>query len=151
MSLFLLPSVLLLLFISTTSVNAFSWPGLSGKKECVRSVKAVAYSTSTYAANSPIEDRHIVLDEQTPSLFSSSSNSLPLFHAAVFDGHGGSEVAEMVKNSLVGKVKETIAKLPAHAQKDESVVSRERGEGREDRDAGREIWFVHRGCLCTSR
>jgi len=57
----------------------------------------------------------------------------------------------MVKNSLVGKVKETIAKLPAHAQKDESVVSRERGEGREDRDAGREIWFVHRGCLCTSR
>jgi len=57
----------------------------------------------------------------------------------------------MVKNSLVGKVKETIAKLPAHAQKDESVVSRERGEGREDRDAGREIWFVHRGCLCSSR
>ena len=74
-----------------------------------------------------------MLDEQTPSLFSSSFNSLPLFHAAVFDGHGGSEVAEMVRNNLVGKVKETIAKLPAHAQKDESVVSRERREWREGR------------------
>lgn len=133
MSLFLLPSLLLLLlllFISSTSVNAFSWPG-SASKECVRSVKAVAYSTSTYAANNPIEDRHIVVDEQSPSLFSMpSSSSLPLFHAAVFDGHGGSEVAEMVKNNLVGKVKETIAKLPAHAQKDETVV---RDKEREER------------------
>jgi len=64
-----------------------------------------------------------VVDDQIPSLFASaSSSSLPYFHAAVFDGHGGAEVAEMVRNTLVGKVKETIAKLPRHAQKDETVV-----------------------------
>lgn len=133
------PLLLLALLISTASINAFSWPRLGSKKECVRSIKAVAYSISTYAANSPIEDRHIVVDEQSSSLFSLASNPLPLFHAAVFDGHGGSEVAEMVKNNLVGKVKETIAKLPAHAQKDETVVRggekcRENEEGKRRRE-----------------
>ena len=144
MSLFLFPTLLLILLISTTSVDAFSWPGRASK-ECVRSVKAVAYSTSTYAANSPIEDRHIVVDEQSPSLFSmSSSPSLPLFHAAVFDGHGGSEVAEMVKNNLVGKVKETIAKLPPHAQKDETVVSKIKGgRGMEGRKGEKDLFWVY--------
>lgn len=127
------PLPLLLLFIllilsHNHPVDSFSWPNplasFSQKnRECVRSVRAVAFSTCSYPANNPIEDRYIVVDDQIPSLFASaSSSSLPYFHAAVFDGHGGAEVAEMVRNTLVGKVKETIAKLPRHAQKDETVV-----------------------------
>ena len=83
-------------------------------------MKAVGYSSSSYPANNPIEDRHIIVDEQTSGYFSTAAQ--PLFHAAVFDGHGGAEVAEMVKTNLVAKVKEVIARIPEKAQKDEAVV-----------------------------
>lgn len=54
----------------------------------------------------------------------------------------------MVKNNLVGKVKETIAKLPAHAQKDETVV-REKEGGKEGGEEGNRARFFF-SAMCVS-
>lgn len=66
------------------------------KGVCLREVHATALSSYAYPANNPIEDRHVLVDEQqgtvvggNPQDGDAGRERVPgMLHAAVFDGHG---------------------------------------------------------------
>lgn len=115
--------LLLLLVMVETAQASFPWPGTKAAKEqsqedtaaahhaafksitemklpkgvCLRTVRAGAYSTHAYPANAPIEDRHVLVDEQEGAkggvdglegVEEMDTGGPRMLHAAVFDGHG---------------------------------------------------------------
>lgn len=69
------------------------------KGVCLREMHATALSSYAYPANNPIEDRHVLLDEQQGVVGVGVGGGNPqggegeekvpgMLHAAVFDGHG---------------------------------------------------------------
>lgn len=125
--LLLLPALLLAPLPGARAV--FSWPGskkAASEKEdpaeafatvtggratlakgvCLRHVTAGAHSTYAYPANDPIEDRHVVVDEQRPvdeEVGAVRQQEAPgMLHAAVFDGHGASASVCVCVNACEG-------------------------------------------------
>lgn len=127
--LLLLLLLVLLPLLLPTAHAGFPWPGSSSKKSdspaetqaahaarfeavtgglkerlpkgvCFREVHATALSSYAYPANNPIEDRHVLLDEQQQGVMGVGGGNpqggegegeerVPgMLHAAVFDGHG---------------------------------------------------------------
>lgn len=77
-----------------TKEHASAFASVAGgripKGVCLRSVKAAAVSTHAYPANNPIEDRHVLVDEQArEGQEDADGKRVPgMLHAAVLDGHG---------------------------------------------------------------
>lgn len=99
----------LLVLLPRGAHGVFSWPGSNKQQQkqddintehaslfasvtggtkgvCLRTVRAITVSSHAYPANDPIEDRHVLVDEQGAE---DHEARIPgMLHAAVLDGHG---------------------------------------------------------------
>ncbi|KAI9326456.1 phosphatase 2C-like domain-containing protein, partial [Zopfochytrium polystomum] len=73
----------------------------------------VRYDTNELSSNDPIEDRHCeVLTQHGPNSCFRADEKLPSCQLSVFDGHGGSECAEVVSTLLPSYITLELDSLP---------------------------------------